>query len=685
MEFQITTHWKEYSEKPSKSEVGYIRALEYNRVTTVTIPELAAILESGRTILGAVHDVKNTNYLTTCRQTFISQQLFALDIDHANMSLEALKAKLATLPFNYCMIYKTFSFTEDNKRWRVLFLNDSPITTPEYVNFIYRYLIYSMAKNYTSEDALKIDTRGFDTARLTFGAKEVVEVNPGAICNFETILTRQVRDTVEMFFEQLKEDKKKLSEATKTKLLKTQLEERQISLEEHQLSDVLNTNYGNSLNSSTCKNANDYDILYEIICDNLRNMSFHDDKPESIDVNDAYFFVDNLEITDIIKSDGFIPQINTLFNCILPGHVDNTPSAHIIHSLKNPSQQVYYCFGCMDNHVYKTFDLIHLIFEEYHRLQGEVFTKWNTLNLIFSLLEIEIGSRFQLKVLKQLIHDKKYISKLKPDSEFQKILARKRIKGFYLNLFDLAQEKVSYESLIKEDEKYSAVFIATNTYMSHYMTDRNLKGCSSSGVNAKINWLVRMGLMDKIDYDDLTPSVQLTLEEYKNKMLLRESDYISAEHLKKPCVYKLKFITNEVITNCVGNRDYEKRWSARAKGQGTKQTTALYGEKRSSEVYNQSKVTYSKKDKRYLEEANLAIKHLIETQRYFTEDELDKNIDKNRNYFTKKAKEKYRIKLLTELMKENNLIKKRCNKRYREIFGIPADVKCDILFIDNID
>ena len=143
MKVSITTHWKSFTVKPSNQVTGYIRNVAYTKVETVTIKQLSEILDAGRTIACGVHlptdEMKtvweNESHLSKkeqtkfhiSKQTFKNQQVFAVDIDDGNLTLEQLKAKIERINIPYAIIYKTFSYREDEKRWRIVFVNDKVV------------------------------------------------------------------------------------------------------------------------------------------------------------------------------------------------------------------------------------------------------------------------------------------------------------------------------------------------------------------------------------------------------------------------------------------------------------------------------------------------------------------------------------------------------------------------------
>lgn len=763
MKVNITTHWKCYKVKPGKRESGYIRNINYTKVESVTVEELAGIFANGRTIACGVHlptdEMKATwereqslpknerkNFYISSK-TFKEQQVFAVDIDDGNLTFEELKSKMERIKIPYAIMYKTLSYQEDSKRWRVVFVNDKIVYSEQDVNDIYMYLIWKLHAdtNYTESELAEIDLSGTDVARLTFGAKEIVEVNKDAVCSLLKEAKKEENQIqFNAFFKKVRLAKKikglkNQAEKIKNKNNQKKAKSNRISIPKIEKQSILSLDvdsYINSLHeefertgtigsvggspidtkrseligdiSSTFEDipivqgvsfngvesaeSEMYDLslnvkqIYEIICDNLRNLD-EDLKPMIVDFTDRYYFIDQLKLTDLLKNDLVEIKENVLINCLLVHHDDSTPSAKIIPFESNSDYQLYHCYGC--DTTYRTFGFIDHIFEAYALLEGRTHDTMDTVELVYSLLDIELGSKYQKRVEKQIKHDRAFIRDLPADSDIAKLLKRKRMIGFYLDLYDIADMKLSFESILNNDKENSIAFVAANTYISEYMKRLNHEGSSQSQVNKKLNWMARVGLIEKKPYSDLTVKEKESMRKYKNKMLQKENIVIG-ELPKKPYkekdiyVYKLNPLSDSLLRKVVDFAKKELACGCRSRGQSKAQTTAAHGAAKSKSVYlYDNDVLYTEEQRLYLKLAYKAVKKLLNEQKYFTEDDLDANIDKSRNHFNKADKKRLRFKLLPDLMNEFNLKKQRCNKALRAKYNISETIKCDILFANE--
>lgn len=110
--------------KPKGAEVGAItRRLQNSDPAEVTCEELGAAILSGATWCSACYKPNAGGW-----GEFVSQQLFALDIDNA-AQLDPLAAihRCKSIGVEPLMIYFTFSATSDNPRYRLIIAAPDPI------------------------------------------------------------------------------------------------------------------------------------------------------------------------------------------------------------------------------------------------------------------------------------------------------------------------------------------------------------------------------------------------------------------------------------------------------------------------------------------------------------------------------------------------------------------------------
>lgn len=661
--FNVTVHHKPYQKKPGQVEVAsHIRRLSENQIQHVNIYELAAILGRGQSVVLGVHDLNHGEKKFTSKETFLYQEVFSVDIDHGNFTFEELKQRLSELPFPHALIYKTFSYEEEtNKRWRVVFLATKRYENREDVSFINRYLVYMMAKDFEEHgiDWLEdIDRQSTDCSRINFGGKPA-DIIPHQLANFDLILTPEHIQSVLEFEGKLQNALKSLSEGRKGE---------GGSQTTGSSEKAQKTAKNDEIECKIIPYADDVVKMSDQIRSNLELLAYAlPNKPDCLDFQDRYDFINRLPLSMLLDV-----KVGQEFNCVLPDHHDKKPSANLMYATDGSQEERYHCFGCMDEgKVYKPFNLIAILFEAAYGL-----TTYSTLQMIYEILNIQLGSPYQRQVIAQLEHDISFIDTLPEDDPFYRKLDAKNLNGFYKAFMMLARQKVNYEPMVKNQECIDMVFFASNSYIQHYAQKRwGLEGIKNiSSVNRKINYLVALGVIDKVPYKDLKPMMREKSKAYIQKARQDEAKALGPSPRRYPDYYRLRFLTPKIIEQACEIIEFNKTHAGRAQGQSAKQAKGLYGEDRAKEIHLQSVLTYNKKELRFLEEARFHIVEFLNDRGYFTEKELLRKIDTKGNHFTMKKKEALSLYLLPELLTEFKLVKVQNNKKYREYYNIPIKI-----------
>lgn len=264
-----------------------------NFAKQLTIDELVDTINNGHTIMPALFDLEDNAKLSTA--TFVSQQIFAVDIDETTMNLEQL---LKAVPYEPTIIYNTFSHTEKTPHYRVVFITkaEDAVTDSNRALAITNHLIHS--------------TPGADgqckDIRRRFYAGKVVYVNKESVFNPSNIPTEELEQEI------IYNNEHKIN--------------RTHTVDLSNLSDIVRTNlmnpeiqqiYGNRIVKTTAEIEN---IVYRI--------------PLQLVL-------------------GIDTKNGQLFNCILGTHEDKKPSANISATLKK-GYYFYKCFSCCKEVLYIT-------------------------------------------------------------------------------------------------------------------------------------------------------------------------------------------------------------------------------------------------------------------------------------------------------------------------------------------
>src|SRR5690625_5013044 len=137
-----------FDKKPNKKEVIKISERVAKQVTYISISDLmkTITLPNAKTFTPAVFNSEKS-------QSWKSQQVFALDIDSGLRIEEAIKlgVKLRLVP---TFIYTTFSHTDKEHRFRMVFIMDEEIRDPRVRNVIQTALatLSSFCNKYTDNE-----------------------------------------------------------------------------------------------------------------------------------------------------------------------------------------------------------------------------------------------------------------------------------------------------------------------------------------------------------------------------------------------------------------------------------------------------------------------------------------------------------------------------------------------------
>lgn len=173
-----------FDKKPTTQQTAPISVRITSKAVHATPEQLAQIVgqEGHTTVLGYIKGSRSNNNL-------VSQQVIALDFDNEAVKGVRNKGHQYTAiedalqdPFikeHASFIYKTFSYTDDWHKFRVVFFLDEPIADNKLVSALYTHL---MAK-YNGTDDLgnvlrgTLDTGTKDSARLFYGGIEAIEID----------------------------------------------------------------------------------------------------------------------------------------------------------------------------------------------------------------------------------------------------------------------------------------------------------------------------------------------------------------------------------------------------------------------------------------------------------------------------------------------------------------------------
>ena len=163
---------KKYKSKPQKNEVVRIS----NRITHITTDcEVKEFIEevgnNGQTFMPALMVGKRIS------NNFQGQQVYALDFDNG-ITYEEFMKRACELELYPAFVYKTFSYTKKNPKFRAVYINDCMFKEQRAVNILLKMLMYIYPE---------ADQVCSDAARMFFGGKGNLYVNENATINVRDV------------------------------------------------------------------------------------------------------------------------------------------------------------------------------------------------------------------------------------------------------------------------------------------------------------------------------------------------------------------------------------------------------------------------------------------------------------------------------------------------------------------
>lgn len=307
------------SKKFDKKPTGYETAGVQKRIqqTELAIEELAIGLCNGMTCKPALlNGTKSVDW--------IQQQVFMLDFDEGTTIEEELQNcnRLGIIP---AFGYTSFSHSEEEHRFRLVFITDEVITDVDKRNKLQVTLINTFDKS---------DKVTFDPTRIFYGGngKQPIQPNYDTRINADDIIEKYYKDEYIVSTPQNKgKGTKPKSGLNKNNIISG--------------NTLTNTDYMDNINAiksldvDGLKGLINYDDSeLEMVLD--KEYTLLSSTPFSCKSEDeVYEYINSIDLCDFLNIDeGYAIE------CILPNHEDNEPSAYIWTT--DDGTQIYKCFGC---------------------------------------------------------------------------------------------------------------------------------------------------------------------------------------------------------------------------------------------------------------------------------------------------------------------------------------------------
>lgn len=688
-----------HSKAETTENVGRMKMQYNNKNHVLDIYRLAELVSEGYSFHACKHDL---NYYETNQKTasirnksFVSTQIFAADIDHGNFTLAEIKKMMTSceVKLKPAMIYETQSSREGDRRYRVVFISNRLVESAEEFSKVQSYLMYVFAKD--SYKQHKVDVTCKDACRIFYTAREggVLEVNDVTV-DTDKILKFCDEIDIENVRKNLKKQTDSLFEVSeekpKTLVKKNSGSKKPIILHEEEMSDEFE----------------------EFLINNILSLKNEIELPQCVDL---FFGIEYINTLPLSKMVGW--ELDEMNSCLF--HTDTNPSAHII---TDGFTEVYKCFSCQEDmsEVYNVFEVLHRLFNSKYN-----HSYYDTQNLILSLLGVELGTPYQREANQQLQFNNliinKWMSNLFQSDKHEivfKYLKNRGIFYTYREALQVGTMSISKEPVCNDESEKCATFFMSCRHLQRRLVD--IRGHKDYRVvNKKLNFLCKLGLLQKIDKKDIRDKFQARTESQKETIIERlnqqfyknallegtalgvEASFIDPKSIKDIDYYRTPYLSDAVIDRAIEMIKFDKEFNVATQGFTQKQL-ALINPELADQIFRNNKVTakvdnsksktiddnsllgvasknksivLTKGDRHFLKVADTVIDEFINEKGYFTQDDLLAKIDVSRNYFKKKGSKEYTFKILrTFILKQKELTTVTVKKETRSLYNIPTEI-----------
>lgn len=301
---------KKFENKPTGIETGGVQ--KRIKQTEILIKDLAIGLCNGMTCKPALlNGSKSADWM--------EQQVFMLDFDH-DTTIEKELQNCNRLGIEPVFTYTSFSHSENEHHFRMVFVTDEIITNVDKRNKLQNTLINTFDKS---------DRVTFDCTRIFYGGKgkSTCQSNYDARINADDVINRYYKEECEV--------NKPLNRSVKPITTNSKV----LTPSKH-ADYMANVDAIKELNVDKLRSLMSEGVLSDTNKEDINNLILSvSTKTPLHSEQEVYDYINCIDIHSFlgISNGEFI-------NCILPKHDDSTPSAHIY--VTDSGTQIYKCFGC---------------------------------------------------------------------------------------------------------------------------------------------------------------------------------------------------------------------------------------------------------------------------------------------------------------------------------------------------
>lgn len=686
--FNVTINQERFHTKPTDEETRYhIRPHWKNTIAYLNIYQLAETIDAGHSFYANVLDYNLNTKMKTTDPTkpsialngtcYVPQatSLISIDVDHGNYTLEELKACIQSVP--HALIYKTMSYTEEKKKYRVVFIANRCFKDVAEFKLVQSSLIYLFAHPFAhriEQLNQKVDFSIKDPARISFPGKVI----PEEVYDRTFDLDQFIRQCCQL-------DTMKLIDEF---LVKWKVEEKRRECEAKGIEFDPKAVQTQIKDAQRPKTTEEREEVAQTLIHGLERYKASHDLPVMMNFNQTIAYINQIPLHVLLDEPLGLP-----FCCYLPDHYDTDPSAVILMS--EAGQTRYFCHSCGNGQSLSTFDFIEIVLNCQFG-----YDRYRVIQFVFEALDIKLTSEYRNEALMRLQLIRDFLNELPDEDELKQILIKRNLFNLYELMVNLASTKVGLQPVTLDKHNPNPTFFASSIHINYQMKVRGfVEGHTDArGTRKKLTELAHLGLIKKIESEQLDPDFLVTSEKYRQELLAKEFETEGKMNrkMRRMDYYEICLISHPMIQQILTFIQFEKSIGVKVKGRRTKQVKATHGIEKAKTVFSQGELEDTKLEKRFLKALEKAIDECLTKKGYFTEKQLIAKIDPKQKIplaikqqgsdgvikvikSAAKRKEELLLVYLPSMVIKKELTKGTVNKETRHGFNIPSSINSSTL------
>ncbi len=640
-------------------------------VRRVNETELADIIRKGHTIIPAILDGNQP----IIGKYFKHQQLFGLDFDNKSPFNDSEKAddiyfmtydRIMAIcnQYHICpvVVYETFSSKPEWKKYRALFVTETPIYNKE----IRRSFIKSLLKLFAVNGSITADTKCVDEGRIFYAGHTIVTVNKDVPVSSDAVIKAAEDIKVHELTKKPESSKKDNCNTAASNEMIEAIMNRDIESYTDILSNAVTKAANADMDGDGAVSTKDGTI----ICKYLLKDYCPEIVWEPSNATVSSFCGDVFELTSCLPLDIMLGlPYGKSFSCVLPQHEDESPSATI--NQLDDGRFVYNCWGCMREGQY--LDVLDVFSVLMNAEVGE------TIKFILAAIGLRIETEWQ-KEQREMIDIN--ISYIKSDyfkrrfNVLSKELINAKAFGQIIFFLNYARDHLTPTSLTRDNRP---TFFLSIRKASQLMRVGGYCGTSKDSINKKNFMICMLGFFDKLTIQEIPDDILHRAVSVAQKNAINNNTRYSyrQDFFHIPSYTAKMFIDAEEFIVMNRKNGVRRKWQSR------EQVLRAYGKDAADRLYTQdTHKEHTRKSVKFYSRYEEATTELLASNGFASEIEI---LNQIRGYSTEEKK-KLSGQCLPQLMMENGYQRIRVNKENRARYSIPDKYKSgSYILVSNND